>query len=108
MSNLIEQTTATLNRLGCSQYVFAQMMGVDNARMSRLLNPRIPLSPKLQQRFTAGLTFLTSLQDSSRLPVCFHDFQRLEKLWNEFMDQVENSNGDDRVSTGAVASAVAR
>jgi hypothetical protein len=84
MPSLTVQTKEALQRLDCPQRTFSKLVGVDEPALSRLLRGSDTLTPRMHQRISVALTFVVTLSENSKLPVCFHSYGKLEQVWNEF------------------------
>ncbi len=109
MDALIERMKQTLDRAYCAQVVFAYLIGKTEAVTSKILSGQIPLTPELRATIAKALTFLIGLQESTNMPVCFHEIERIEGLWIAFQANFfDGKNGAERVASGAVGSEAVR
>lgn len=84
MASLIEQVVETCDYLGCPGIVFAKFCDIRTPKLSRVLNGHEPLTPELREKMARALAFITHLTENSSLPVCLHNYAKLERIWNDF------------------------
>jgi hypothetical protein len=69
-----------------TQGCLARLTGIEEHRLCKILNGTLVLSAETVRRLTVGVQFVEYL--SARMapvPVCYHNFERIEPVWNEFL-----------------------
>ena len=109
MDDLIKRTIEVLDEHDCPQGTFGKFLGVNDDRVSRLLNERDELRPEMRKLIAAALAFVISLSEGAApIPVCYHEYGPLEKLWLPLRDNLllKDTNAAERVASGAATELV--
>jgi hypothetical protein len=81
-----ERVKATLAREHVKRGFFARLSGIEEHRLSKLLNGSLVLSAESVRRMTVALRFIEMVaREAAPLPVCFDHYERIEPTWDEFL-----------------------